>query len=208
MKLDQLLLIVSLGLVLVCKDANCAEVMASDPVAERMFSPDLILHNGEAIGLSDEKRQEIQSRIKKAQERFQEMEKSVRKEQEAMVVLLDREKVDEAAVLKQLDSVIAREREIRREQFALMVSLRNLLTPEQQAQLKILRKTYKPQAIESRLKDKLEMVEAGVQELAGKGLDASSVVEKMQRFSELMQVGKVKEAEALLDRALKELDAK
>jgi len=207
MKLQHLVVLVCFGFVLICKGGSGGE-MSGDPVAERMFSPELILHNGEAIGLSDEKREEIQSRLVKAQGRFQEIEKLVRKEQEAMVALLDQEKVDEAAVLKQLDSLGAREREIRREQVALLLSLRNLLTPEQQAQLKVLRKTYKPAAVEARLTEKVGLVESGIQDLAGKGGDASSIAEKMQRFPELMRLGKVKEAEALLDGVLKELDRK
>jgi hypothetical protein len=86
--------------------------------------------------------------------------------------------------------------------------LRNLLSPEQQAQLKILRKSYKPAAIEARLTEKVGLVESRIQDLAGKGCDASAIAEKMQQFPELMRLGKVKEAEALLDRVLKELDAK
>jgi Spy/CpxP family protein refolding chaperone len=180
----------------------------ADPLVDRLFPPDLILHNGEAIGLSDEKRQEIMSRVEKAQARFQELEQALRKERDAMVVLLDREKPDETALLKQLDALIAREREMKRGQFGLMLSLRNLLSTEQQTRLKELRKTHSPSAIEARLKEKLSRVEAGVQKLASNGSDPSSITEKMQQFPELMRTGKVKEAEALLDRVVKELEAK
>ncbi len=62
--------------------------------------------------------------------------------------------------------------------------------------------------MEAKLKDKLSRVEAGVQKLASNGGDPSAVAEKMQQFPELMRAGKVKEAEALLDRVLKELEAK
>jgi hypothetical protein len=47
-----------------------------------------------------------------------------------------------------------------------------------------------------------------MQDLASNGRDASSIAEKMQRFPELMRLGKVKAAEALLDGVLKELDSK
>jgi hypothetical protein len=89
-----------------------------------------------------------------------------------------------------------------------MLSLRNLLSTEQQTRLKELRKTHSPSAIEARLKEKLSRVEAGVQKLASNGSDPSSITEKMQQFPELMRTGKVKEAEALLDRVVKELEAK
>ena len=181
---------------------------ATDPLAERLFPPDLILHNGEAIGLSDAKRQEILSRVEKAQTRLPELEEALRKEREAMVALLDREKPDETALLKQLNVVFAREQEIRREQFGLMLSLRSMLTAGQQARLNELRKTHNPSSVEARLKAKLASVEAGAQKFASNGGDPSSITEKMQQFPVLLHAGKMKEAEALLDRVLKELEAK
>jgi hypothetical protein len=112
-------------------NAARGETASRDPFAERLFPPDLILHNGEAIGLSDQQRQEVLSRVEKAQARFQELEQALHKEQDAMAALLDQEKPEEGAVLKQLDTLIVRERDIEREQFGLMLSLRNLLTAEQ-----------------------------------------------------------------------------
>jgi hypothetical protein len=208
MKLHGLSVLRCLGFVLFFTSAGAGEIAGGDPVAERLFSPELILHNGEAIGLSDAKREEIQSRVMKAQERFEQVGKELKKEQEALAGLLDKEKTDEDAVLKQLDSVIAREREMRREQFALLLWLRSLLTPEQQTQLKTLRKNYNPSAIETKLKDKMLIIESKMQDLASNGRDPSSIAQKMQGFPELMRLGKVKAAEALLDGVLKELDAK
>jgi hypothetical protein len=208
MKLNPLLVLLCASLPLGSNTTSADEPLGADPLAERLFPPDLILHNGEAIGLSDEKRQEILSRVEKAQARFRELELALVKERDAMMGLLDRDKPDEIAVLKQLDSLLAQERDIKREQFGLMLSLRNMLTAQQQVLLKELRKTYMPSAAESRLKEKLGRVEAGVQKLASNGGDPSSIGEKMQKFPELMRAGKVKAAEDLLDGVLKELEAK
>ena len=208
MKLNRLIVLMFGSLVLVLTSTGADGPAPADPLAERLFPPDLILHHGEAVGLSDEKRQEILSRVEKARARFQELEQALVKERDVLVALLDREKQDETALLKQLDRMSDRERELKREQFGLMLWLRNVLTAEQQARLKELRKTHAPSALESRLKQKLARVEAGVQKLATSGGDPSSIAEKMQQFPELMRVGKVKEAEGLLDRALKELEAK
>ena len=207
MKLNPLVVLLFGSLVLVSNPASAAGTAPSDPLAERLFPPDFILHHGEAIGLSDEKRLEILSRVEKAKARFQELEQALVKERDTMVALLDREKPDEAALL-QLDRMSDREKEIKREQFGLILSLRNVLTSEQLARLKELRKTDTPSALESRLKEKLARVEAGVQRLASSGGDPSLIAEKMQQFPELMRVGKVKEAEVLLDRVLKEIEAK
>src|SRR6516225_6434678 len=198
MSLTSLLVLLCASLLL-CSNTTRAEApAAADQLAERLFPPDLILHNGEAIGLSDEKRQEILSRVERAQARFRGLESALAKERAAMVALLDKEKPDETAVLKQLDNLLAREGDIKREQFGLMLSLRNMLTAPQQVRLKELRKTYTPSAVESRLKEKLARVEAGVQKLASNGGDPSSIGEKMQKFTELIRQGKVKAAEELL----------
>src|ERR1043165_6340779 len=101
MKALRLFVLVCSGFVLFSKMASGAE-SGSDPVGERLFSPELILHNGEAIGLSDANREEVQSRVMKAQERFEEVGKELKKEQEALAGLLDKQKTDEDAVLKQL----------------------------------------------------------------------------------------------------------
>jgi len=208
MSLTSLLVLLCASLLLCSNTTRAEEPAAADQVAERLFPPDLILHNGEAIGLSDEKRQEILSRVERAQARFRGLESALAKERAAMVALLDKEKPDETAVLKQLDNLLARERDIKREQFGLMLSLRNMLTAQQQVLLKELRKTYTPSAVESRLKEKLARVEAGVQKLASNGGDPSSIGEKMQKFPELMRQGKVKAAEEFLDGVLKELEGK
>lgn len=180
----------------------------ADPLGERFFPPDLILHYSEAIGLSDEKRAQIVARMEKVQARFQELEQSLVKERDALVALLDREKPDDAAVAKQLDKYLAREQELRREQLNLMLSLRNQLSAQQQTRLKELIKTQAPSALENRLKDKVALVEAGMQKQAAGGGDPAAIAAKMQQFPELMQAGKVQEAEALLDRVLRELEIK
>ena len=58
---------------------------------------------------------------------------------EALSSLLKQNSVEEAAVLAQLDKVLAAEREIKRTQISLMVRIKNKLTPEQQARLRELR---------------------------------------------------------------------
>src|SRR5262252_3382962 len=165
MNLTSPLILLCASLLLCSNTTRAEEPAAADQLAERLFPPDLILHNGEAIGLSDEKRQEILSRVERAQARFRGLESALVKERAAMGALLDTEKPDETAVLKQLDNVLARERDIKREQFGLMLSLRNMLTAPQQGRLKELRKTYTASAVESRLKEKLGRVEAGIQKL-------------------------------------------
>ena len=55
------------------------------------------------------------------------------------------------------------------------------------------------------LEGKLKNVQEGVQGWQNEGRDPSKVAEIMQEFEPLMMAGKHKEAEAVLDRALKVL---
>ena len=53
--------------------------------------------------------------------------------------LLDKPAVDQTAALAQLDEVLKVEREVKRAHIGLLVQLKNVLTPEQQAKLSTLR---------------------------------------------------------------------
>ncbi len=53
-----------------------------------------------------------------------------------MVALLKLERVDEQQALAQLDKVVNAELEMKRAQIALLVRIKNKLTPEQQARLR------------------------------------------------------------------------
>ena len=55
---------------------------------------------------------------------------------ESLVTLLKQNPVDEAQVMAQLDKVLNAEREVKRAQIALMVRIKNKLTPEQQSRLR------------------------------------------------------------------------
>ena len=56
-----------------------------------------------------------------------------------------------------------------------------------------------------RLTEKAEKVRLGVEKLAGEGGDPSAIAAIMNEVGPLMEQGKHKEAEAVIDRALKEL---
>ena len=62
---------------------------------------------------------------------------------ESLTALLKQPRVDEAQVIGQLDKVLAAEREIKLAQIALLVRIKNNLTPEQQRRLQTLRSESK-----------------------------------------------------------------
>jgi Spy/CpxP family protein refolding chaperone len=112
---------------------------AADPIAENLFPPELVLTNQKAIGLDDAQRSYIRAEVLKAQTRFTELQFQLQDAMEALGGLLKQNPVDETQVIAQLDKVLNAEREVKRTQIALMVRIKNKLTPEQQSRLQQLR---------------------------------------------------------------------
>lgn len=114
-----------------------------DPVAENLFPPELVMANQKAIGLDDAQRNYMRAEVVKAQTRFTELQWQLQDAMEALVTLLKQASVNEPDALSQLDKVLASEREIKRTQIALLLRIKNKLTPEQQERLKKLRSESK-----------------------------------------------------------------
>ena len=112
---------------------------AQDPITENLFAPDQVLANQKAIGLDDAQRNYVRAEVLKAQTRFTELQFQLQDAMESLVALLKQNPVDETQVMAQLDKVLNSEREVKRTQIALMVRIKNKLTPEQQARLRQLR---------------------------------------------------------------------
>jgi Spy/CpxP family protein refolding chaperone len=128
-----------LGLLLASHPLAAQQPQAHDPIAENLFPPDLVLSNQKAIGLEEAQKTFVRSEVLKAQTRFTELQFQLQDAMETLTGLLKQNPVDEAQVLAQLDKVLNAEREVKRAQIALMVRIKNKLTPEQQARLRQLR---------------------------------------------------------------------
>jgi len=173
-----------------------------------------MMEHSAALGFTEEQANFIRDQIEKAHPRFEELQQKLQTELEALGALLKEKKIDEQQVLAQLDKLLKQEREIKRMQLTLLLSLKNRLTPEQQSKLQEIKKrpaTVPPPAPSSKrlppaIPEKLEKVKTGVERWQNEGRDPSAIAQLMQEFSPLMQEGKFKEAEALLDRALKQLE--
>lgn len=110
-----------------------------DPVGEALFPPELIMQNQKTIGLDNNQKAFIRVEITKAQGRFTELQWELQDAMETLTSLLKQDTVDEPQVLVQLDKVLNLERDIKRTQIALLLRLKNKLTPEQQGRLRTLR---------------------------------------------------------------------
>src|SRR5438876_9998302 len=84
----------------------------TDPLAESLFPPELVLQHQAEIGLTDEQRTALMSQVQKAQDRFNDLQQRLQKEMEDLGGLLKNERSEEQSVLTQFDKVLDREREL------------------------------------------------------------------------------------------------
>ena len=111
-----------------------------DALAEQFFPPDLIMRNSNKIGLTPDQESAIKSQMQQAQSQFIDLEWKLHHEQEAFQELVQKEKPDEALTLAQLDKLLKIENEVKKGQTTLMVRIKNVLTPQQQTQLRTMRR--------------------------------------------------------------------
>ena len=184
----------------------------ADPLAEILFAPELVLQHQSDIGLTEEQRNTLITEVQKAQDRFGDLQQRLQKEVETLSELLKREQVQEQAALTQFDKVLNQEREIKRAHLALVLGIKSKLTREQQAKLRDIKSKIaagqlrSPEEVQRLLQGKLQKIQDGVQRWQNDGRAPSTVAEIMQEFEPLMKQGKHKDADALLDRALKLLN--
>jgi Spy/CpxP family protein refolding chaperone len=106
-----------------------------DDWGRNFFPPELVMQHQNEIGLQDSQRSALTSAIQQAQSKFMDIQWKVSAEGEKMSRLLQGTKVDEAQVQEEVDRILNLEREIKKAQISLMVRIKNILTPQQQAKL-------------------------------------------------------------------------
>lgn len=115
------------------------ESQGEDQVARALFAPELVVQNRQEIGLTPEQWTRISESIRDLQRDVVDLEWDMLEASQRLVEMLDRPRVDEAAALEQVDQVLTLERMLKRAQLALLIGIKNILTPEQQDRLRSLR---------------------------------------------------------------------
>src|ERR1051326_1463497 len=97
------------------------------------------MQNQKALNLTDEQKKAIKSEVLSLQSKLTDQQWDMQGEMETLVSLMKESKIDEKKCLAQLDKVIGLEDGVKRAHFTLVVRIKNLLTPEQQAKLQEIR---------------------------------------------------------------------
>ena len=130
--------------VLLLLTASVARAQQPDPkpedfAATHMFSPELIMQYQQRLGLTEEQKSYIKTEIRKLQTLVTEMQWKLEDGVEKIEALVKPDQIDEQSAMAQLDKVLKLEGDIKRANMALLVRLKNKLTPEQQARLRELK---------------------------------------------------------------------
>jgi Spy/CpxP family protein refolding chaperone len=113
-----------------------AQQPPEDPLRDVLFPPEAVMQHQQAVGLSEEQKNNLKVEVRQAQLRFTELQWTLQDEMERLVSLLKQSKVDEKQAALQLDKVLGAEHDIKRAQLMLLIRIKNNLTPAQQTQLR------------------------------------------------------------------------
>ena len=124
------LLVVAVSLLAAVSAPAAAQSAPSvdDPITRTLFEPELIMKHRRAINLTDEQRDAISRLIKELQDQV-----------ESLASELARPRVDLDRARDRLERVMQTERKIKEGHLTLLVRIKNLLSPQQQATLSKLR---------------------------------------------------------------------
>lgn len=106
---------------------------------QHLFPPELIMQHQRDIGLTAEQRSTITKAVQDLQARVLDLQWKMEDEAQKLGDQVKAPTVDETSALAQVDKVLGIEREVKRAHLAMLIRLKNTLTPEQQAKLTVAR---------------------------------------------------------------------
>lgn len=204
-----LITVLSLGSALTL---GAQEPEGQDPLGNQLFPPQFIMAHADGLGLTNEQRQAIRDAVESVHPKISAKAEGIKTETRALVELLAGAKVDRAAALAQLGKLSGIEAEAKALHFALLIEVRNQLSADQLQQLRRVHRQRelqgspkKQHALEKRLHGKAERIREAVQRRVENNDPPHEVAELMNQVSTMMQAGRVDDAEAVMDQALKML---
>lgn len=125
------------AIVLLLGAASVVAAQEPEPeFAKYLFPPELVMQHQQALRLTPEQRTSITQGIRDLQLKVVDLQWKMQDEAQKLTGLVEGSRVDEAQTLAQVDRVLGIEREIKRAHMALLVRIKNMLTPEQQDALR------------------------------------------------------------------------
>ena len=104
-----------------------------------LMSPEIIMRYQRELDITDAQREIITDAILAVQSEVLEMQWRTEAENRKLAELLEQEQIDRTVALDQLETVLNLEREIKRAHMSMLITVKNILTVEQQTALHELR---------------------------------------------------------------------
>ena len=111
-----------------------------DPFKGKLFAPDIILRNQTELNLTKEQFTGIKAAVVEVQANVAEHEWDLREAYQRVLAALDESPIDEKTVLENVNDALLAENQVKKQQVAMLIRLRNLLDDEQVAYLQSIRK--------------------------------------------------------------------
>ncbi len=111
-----------------------------DAMMENFFPPELVMRHQKEIALTADQQSAIRAEMRETMGKFADLQWQQSTEEETLQTLVKQDRPDEKEVLAQLDKLLAVENDLKRTQLGMLVRIKNILTPEQQAKLTELKK--------------------------------------------------------------------
>jgi Spy/CpxP family protein refolding chaperone len=111
-----------------------------DPFQGKLFAPNIILKNQDQLNLTKEQFTGIKAAVLEVQANVAEHEWDLREAYQRVLAALDDSPIDEKKVLENVNDALLAENQVKKQQVAMLIRLKNLLNDEQVAYLESLRK--------------------------------------------------------------------
>ncbi len=110
-----------------------------DPFKGKLFAPDIILKNQTELNLTKEQFTGIKAAVVEVQANVAEHEWDLRQAYQKVLAALDESPIDEKTVLENVNDALLAENQVKKQQVAMLIHLKNLLNDEQIAYLESIR---------------------------------------------------------------------
>lgn len=131
--------LLALALLITAAGPAAAQEDITRQIEAQIFPPELVMKYARDIGLTADQRKQITSAIGDAQGQLIDLQWQLGEAAQAVAQALQPPRVNEADALQKLGRVLDLEAQVKRRQMALVIRIKNALTPEQQARLRELR---------------------------------------------------------------------
>ena len=182
-----------------------------DPIGEALIPPELLFQQRQALGVTDAQAKQAQAILEKAQQQFAGPQNQLQREITAFTETLGQGQVDQKKALAQLENVLQQERTIKRTQISLLIQIKNLLTPEQQAKAQMLKQQLKSQGPAAggsppeSLQRKVQRIQTRLPAWIQAGGDQATLGPLGQQLDGYLKTGNFQAAEGVADQILQQI---